>query len=369
MKPGERKMSNSERSWSPRAFRDGDEEGILELWKAVYPERPYNREQWMKWWHWTYRDNPSGKIRIWVAEHDGKLVGQYAILPMTIKVAEESLAGALSLDTMTHPSYRHQGIFVTLAKEVYAEAQRDGIHIIQGFPNDSSYPGLVTKLNWFYIDTMRALVKPLNWWNALKLVTSNVFLIALGTLAGSLLGRVFGRSKKAPVVEGLTIAQVSRFDERINDFWDRVSHQYQIMVERKREHLNWRYASASSFDYLIYIAERKAELAGYLVLRCTKRKQVRVAIIFDVLAESEEIAQCLIAEAIKRSREEMVDIVYYASTGGKSLAKSLRRSGFMPLPLVKRLQFCAYSTLPDVSRKFLQKPGNWFVQIGDSDTW
>jgi hypothetical protein len=138
-------------------------------------------------------------------------------------------------------------------------------------------------------------------------------------------------------------------------------------VERSVQYLNWRYASAPDVSYLMYIAERKAEVAGYLVLRFMTMERARVAIIFEVLAESAQVAQCLIAQAVEQSRQRNVDLVYCASIAGKLLAESLRRSGFMSLPFVKRLRFCAYSTSPDISKESLRKPENWFVQMGDSD--
>lgn len=360
-------MSGKERKWSLRAFRDGDQEGILELYKVVYPEREYDRDKWMKWWQWMYRDNPNGKGIVWLAVHDGKVVGQYAIVPRRMKVGSQSVAGALSLDTMTHPGYRRQGIFETLAKAVYEEAGRDGIHIVHGFPNEFSYPGFVTRLDWFYVDTMGTLLKPLNWRNALTIAISNRLLLMIGALTGNLVGMAFSRGRKAPAVEGLIIAQVPSFDERINEFWAKLSHQYRVMVERNREYLNWRYVDAPDSDYLVYIAERGAEVVGYLVLHCMQMGQASAAIIFDILAESEEIAQCLIAEAVERSKRERVDLVYYASVGGSSVPKAFRRNGFMHFPSVKRLRFCAYSTSSCASREFLQNRGNWFIQMGDSD--
>lgn len=36
-----------ERKWTVRAYEQGDEEGILELSKAVYPGR-YDRENWLR---------------------------------------------------------------------------------------------------------------------------------------------------------------------------------------------------------------------------------------------------------------------------------------------------------------------------------
>lgn len=60
-----------ERKWSMRTYTEGDEEGILELWKAVYPERAYDREKWLRWWRWMYKNNIADLGQIWLADDNG----------------------------------------------------------------------------------------------------------------------------------------------------------------------------------------------------------------------------------------------------------------------------------------------------------
>lgn len=52
-----------------------------------------------------------------------------------------------SADTMTDPDYRGEGLFTKLARMTYLEAQKQGIQLIFGFPNENSYPGFI-KLGW-----------------------------------------------------------------------------------------------------------------------------------------------------------------------------------------------------------------------------
>lgn len=351
-----------------RAYRDGDEEGILELWKAVIPERQYNREQWMRWWHWQYKENPAGMGKIWLAEHNDKIVGQYAIIPVVMTIAGKTILGAQSVDTMTHPDYRRQKIFEILAKKVYDEAEKDGIFIVYGFPGELSYPGFISKLAWFDVGTMQAMFKPLNWANALNLKISNKFLLRLGTISGNILQKVAYRAKNPPVVEGLTIAQISYFDECINDFWVKVSSEYEIKVVRNKDYLDWRYFAIPDIDYSIYIAEKAGGIYGYLVLRCIQREGANSGVIFDILTQSEQVAQCLVSKALEHCRREKVDLVSYWMIAGKTYFNALRKNGFISIPVIKGGPFCAYSSSPHISRAFLADSKNWLVQIGDSDT-
>lgn len=354
--------------WSIRAYREGDEEEIFKLWKAVYPTQELDRVHWIARWRWMYKGDPAGASRIWLAEDGDKIVGQYAVIPIMIKFASEISTGALSLATMTHPDYRHQGLFETLAKKTYAEAARNGIYIVYGFPNEFSYPGFIRKLSWFDITTMQSMFKPLNWRNVVEKRIGNKLLLSMAIPVISLVGnKALFKTQQNPKIPGLTVTQISSFDDRINEFWARVSNQYPIMVVRNKDYLNWRYVAVPDIDYTIYTAEKAGEIHGYMVFRCMQREQTKTCAIFDILAESERIAQCLIWKCIEHCKQERTDIIVCNMIASKIYLKALRRNGFMSIPFRKGAPFCIYSSAPHVSKEFLKNPTNWLVQRGDSD--
>ncbi len=355
-----------QRRWSVRKYREGDEQGILELWKAVYPSRKYDPEPWLKWWRRMYKDNPAGSGRIWLAEDNDKIVGQYAIVPVKAKVGSKIILAAQSLDTMTHPDYRHQKIFETLAKQVYDEAKGDDILLIYGFPNKFSYPGFIKRLNWFDIYSLQIVIKPLNWESALRLRIKNKVLLKLGAISGTAAKHTIYRTKKAHAVRDLTIAQISSFDDQIDEFWTRVSSQHQVMVVRSKDYLNWRYRAPGA-NYSIFVGKETNKICGYLVLRCMQEGRTKTGVVFDVLAESEQISQRLISEAVEQCEREKVDAIYGLMLADKTLITAFKKTGFISLPFLRDGQFIVYSSSPPVSKAFLRKPKNWFVQIGDSD--
>jgi hypothetical protein len=359
-------MISTERKWATRAYRDGDEEEIFGLWKAVYPSHPYNREQWMRWWRWMYRANPSGMGVICLAEHDGKIIGQVAEVPMMLKIGSERVLVSLGIDAMTHPEYRRHGVLAEVAKVRHAEDEKHGVRATYSFPNKLSYAATIKGGLAFDIATMQKIVRPLNWQNALRTRTNNRLSLTSGAVAGDLLGPVFFRAGKAPVLEGLTVTRVSCFDERIDDLWRRASDQYQVLVLRNKEYLNWRYAAAPERDYLIYVAERSEAVVGYLVLSRKQADQAKIGVIIDVFAESEEVTQCLISEASERCKQEKLDLIYGARIAGTSLARAYRRNGFVPVPFAEDIRVIGFSFSPNITEQ-LRNPKNWFLQIGDSD--
>lgn len=54
-----------------------------------------------------YKENPAGEGVIWLAEHNGKIVGHSAAIPIIMKIDCKTVAAFQSIDTMTHPGYRH----------------------------------------------------------------------------------------------------------------------------------------------------------------------------------------------------------------------------------------------------------------------
>lgn len=314
-----------------------------------------------------YRENPAGPGRIWLAEHDGRIVGHTAIVPVMMKICGETLIGFQAIDTMTHPNYRRQGIYETLAKKAYAEAAKENMQIGYRFPNESNRRIAIKKLNWFDVASTHIMLKPINWRNAIKMRVGNRLLLNLGTIGGNLASKVFYKVERVPVMHGLAIRQVPSFDERINEFWTKVSNQHHIMVVRNKDHLNWRYATVPGVDYQIYIAEKSGGICGYLVLRYTERDGVKKAIIFDVLAVSEQITRCLLLRVIEDCQQEKADLIAFNLIANKTYLTAFRKSGFISSPFLRGVHFCAYSSDPHISKDFLKDPQHWYTQPGDSD--
>jgi GNAT superfamily N-acetyltransferase len=352
------------RNWFIRAYREGDESKILELWKAVYPEKQYLQQQWLRWWHWKYKDIPSGS-KTWLAWDNGKIVGQFPVLLLNLKVGNDIKKVAYPLDLMTQPDYRRQGIISTLEQNARDELAKVGINITIGFPNDISYL-VATKLGDFDIAARRTMIRVFKWENTLKKRISNKFFLKFCTINCYMLNKLLFRASKTPVVKDLTITQVSCFDERINEFWARVSSQLQTIVVRSKDYLNWRYATVPDISYSIYIAEKAGVIRGYLVLRCDCEYRKK-GVIFDLLSESEEVARSLLSTATEHCRRDNTDYIVWVGIANKTYLRAFRKSGFISRPFLKEGNFIVYSSAPDISKEFLRNPQNWLIQTGDED--
>jgi RimJ/RimL family protein N-acetyltransferase len=361
-------------NWFIRTYREGDENQIFELRKAVSSEQ--QREQWwLRWWHWMYQENPNGS-KIWLAEDNGKIVGHYGGINVNLKVGNDIIKVPILLNSMTHPDYRHNGIMLTLRKNALAELAKNGMPITFGFPNEASLK-INQKLGYYHLTTMRKFVRIFNWENTLRTQVSNKLFLKLCAAAGNALNKLRIRDSEISNIKGLTITQVSEFDERVNKFWAKVSKQFPIMVMRSKDYLNWRYATVPDINYSIYVADVAGVILGYIVLRAFQEKDKKAALIFDLLAESEEVAKCLLSTTSKHCQKDGVDYIYWVGIANEAYLRAFRKRGFISQPyrqskegasgFEKKGEFNFYSNSSNIPGEFLSDPQNWLIQIGDSD--
>jgi len=152
--------------------------------------------------------------------------------------------------------------------------------------------------------------------------------------------------------------------------WEKVSDDYEIMVIRDKEYLNWRYVNTPDLSYTTYLAEKERQILGYIILRCKELRGLVFGYIFDLLfpLDRQDIAQHLILRAVEHFKQEKADLIVYHMVGPKVYRKSFGRSGFIFSRFIsRRFRFIARINTPNISETFVRNPRHWFIQIGDSD--
>ena len=357
---------NMNQTWSIRISEEGDEDEIFELTKAVLGERVPEKARWMRGWRWMHLDNPAGISRIWLAGDGSKIVSQYPVIREDMKIGEEIIKGAQLVDTMTHPQYRRQGICSTLGKKALTEMEKGEIHLVYCFPTQQVYP-LHIKSGWLDVCAFQVMFKPLNLKNILqKYFVRNRLLLNIFTVGGIIIIRALFRSKKVPEEDMLKVRKISHFDDSINEFWNTVSNDYNIIGRRDKKYLNWRYVDAPNADYTIYVAEEGGRICGYVILGCKDVDGLIFGHIYDIIAPTsrEDIIQCLIAKAIEYFRDAKVDAISSQMVPNKIYHKALLKNGFIPRFRSKG-RFIAYNASTKLSKAYLKNPKNWFIQLGD----
>lgn len=105
-------------------------------------------------WNWAYIENPNGDPIVSLYFDGEKLVGHYAVIPVSLILNSIEIKAGLSMTTMVDISYRKYGIFITQAEDTYEKAKELEYKLVYGFPNKKSAPGFKKRLQWILEDDL-----------------------------------------------------------------------------------------------------------------------------------------------------------------------------------------------------------------------
>ena len=324
--------------WYTREYREEDTIPILDLFDLVYKKRLTK-----DYWDWLDK-NPSGKMIRRVAVYNDEIIGYYSICPFEITIEENIIKSALSVGTMTHPSFTRQGIFTTLAKETYDDAKKIGIKFICGFPNKNSYSGFLNKLNWYDIcslDLFEKTLKPIG-------------------------------NKHISTTNDIVIEQIYKFTDEFDQFLDHVCSKYTITRSRTRQSLNWRYKSLSVFEIYpdrenkIYKISMVNNLCGYFILKFYDDGAIKKAHIVDLFISDRSSISLLyniISHLILLAENEGAYLISCWSLKSHDMYNVLKKLDFAIQSDAQ--PFIGFSNCP--ISDLIKDETKWYITMGDSD--
>lgn len=335
------------RKWSVREATADDDAGLGALFRVVF-----GFDRGKEHYHWKFRDNPAGPPIIALAEAEGKIVGQYALWPTQLRLGAELVSGAQSLDTMTHPDFRGQGMFTVLAEECMRYAAKRGVEALYGFPNDSSQPGFIRKLDWDHTGDVPMWIRPLRISRHRRTPS---WIAPVADLVAFLLPRGGARAfdmRTGPPATDAIEGILAPWRERKGI----------CRVERSAPHFAWRFASASGMRYAYVCAYRNDELSAMGVWGIDIRNGN--AVLAELLSLNSAAAQAVLSVIVDTATHAQCPLLF-AINGRPSLASSLSRCGFVRC-----------GTIPFIVRKLTARTlganvhthSNWEVFGADLDT-
>ncbi len=346
--------------WRPRPFESGDDGRIGELYRNVH-DRAFDQDGW----RWQFAEAVSRGGYIYLADDNGILAGQYATIPVRMNVSGTRIDGALSLDTMTDPGYRKQGIFVTLAKKVYEDTRSSGVSIVYGFPNDNSFHGFIKHLDFFVLEEIPTWIRP---------VSMQGFLLAKpgGRVPAAVLGRplqaifdlVF---RPGGTGGGIKVKSEPVFTPSVDGLYEKVSPLIGNHVIRDFKYLRWRYDENPRHSYKRFFAYRSDEPAGYCVCGKRERDGVKIGLIVDFLASPDDSAavSSLLRASLSWFGEEKMTLASCLLPKGSPFLKAFKRAGFLmpkrPFPYIVRINDDSLGCREIADGK------RWHITFGDGD--
>ncbi len=326
-----------------RAYREGDEGSILELFAQCFHQRRDEQH-----WRWQYRSCPNGTLRMSLAfSGEAALVAQYAGYPVRFLDATAGRPRALSAhqigDTMTLPAARSVGrgptsLLARTASHFYARFCEGQIAFNYGFN--------VGNIQAFSMRFLRAQrVEAVTLWQR----------PALGLRRAGLWQRL-GRRQE--------VSSVAQFSEAWDRFLDEVAPAHGVLLARNSRYLQWRYLDRPGLDYGVVAGYHRGRLKGWSVFL----RRDNVLVWGDALFHPEHLGliEGVLAEALAGPLGEGAErIEAWFPTRPSWLAEALSGLGFTPGPQPQDLSLmCVPFSEPDATALLGSRA---YYTLGDSD--
>ena len=227
--------------FTTRAYEEGDEAKILDLFARSFPHAPRS----LAHFRWKYRENPFGNGRISLTfDADGSLAGHYSGYPVPfVDEGRELLAHQIG-DTMTEVGVRHIGrgpssILGKTALHFYDQFCENRVAFNYGFN--------VANIQKFSLKFLRSdRVEPIAYRVAKPLPP-------------------LGRTERW--LRGYRFELVRRTTPEFDAFFARVAPAYRFCVRRNAAYLQWRYLDCPDVPYVLVAVRKWRHLVGWIAFR------------------------------------------------------------------------------------------------------
>ena len=318
-------------------FYKENKEHLFSLIKSIY-----NTETNDDFWNWRIFNEKFGKPIQYGMWDGDELIGYHVLHPIPMKIKKNTEKILFSMATMTHPDYRGQGIFLNLAKISYETAIKSGYKFIIGFPNTNSQKTFFGKLNW----------------------------INLGNISE------FYTNKFEPLIDpnNYQISKINQFDERINKIWSSNKDNYDFIVQRDMNYLNWRFVEIpkikfkdqSKSEYFCFLLEdEKPET--YFVIKKFGNEKAHIVDIFGKL--NNDIMNRILKHSFEFCNKNK--ITYLSLLADFNLNEQYIHSILHKHKFKKKISetFRGSCLLNDDMKKLITKDNNWYYTMSDSYTY
>jgi GNAT superfamily N-acetyltransferase len=318
-----------------RPYAAGDEGEIVPLLEEVFGGWPHlDIESPMDYWRWKYLKNPLGKAFIVVASSDGRIIGCHHSVCLTLKLGGDVVSCISGADLAVHPDFRGMGVGRRM-DELFHRFQKETrigfAYWITGNPKivaSSEKEGHRFPLPITNQVRIRDIGRQLR-----EMPVEHPHFVKIGYDVAKQLNRLKNAwNKPRPTNGDLRSSSINTFDERMDRFWNEVSSEYDFIIWRGRDFLNWKYHDRDCGAFEVRQATEGDKIVGYCVLRVNRYlSEYPIGYVVDLLTYPDElhVADALMGDAVRYFDDHDVNIVNYQTIGGHPHEAIARRHGFV----------------------------------------
>jgi len=369
------------KAWNIVEVDESSINDLAQLGADIYGQNSELANTWFL--KWQYFNNPAGNVVIWVARDrtTSKLAGSYSVIPIRMKIDSIVSMGSLSLNTMTHPDYRNQGIFKALAERTFESCCAKSIILTIGLPNANSYPGFTGALKFKDIGLRDLLIKPISVKFMIKKILRYDLLVRFVNVFADISIKLFTfasspRRFRDTNIDNIEVAEVIEFENDFDEFWLRASRKYRNMVVHDSKYLNWRFLKCPTRRYTTFKATIEGKLVGYIVATVDEHlsHNCRIVFIVDLMVDSIDaisVYGMLISRIEEWANINGADCMGIHIPPHLEFYNIMKKYGYLNVPRMFLGGSQSFIVRSHSERNFADKElinfSNWYLMDGDND--
>ena len=324
------------KEYTVRLYHPGDELEIVPLLRLAFDGWPHldMERSSLDHWRWKYGDNPVKPMCITVAISQNMIIGCQHSVQVRIRIGDEAFLCGIVSDLAVHPDFRKMRVHTRMTDVRTELKKKAGVSLTYFMSGNPIVIKAYSKKRPQFPHPVKNLVR-IRDINAhlTAMPVDNARLMRLGFHVANFINDL-RNSFGGPLSHAscLSISDVKRFDDRIVDFWKRVSAHYSFILERSREYLNWRYCDPRAGAFVVKAAEEDGQYIGYSVLKINKYlEDYPIGFIVDLLTLPDRLdaVEALVADAVKYFDDNNINIVNYLVVKSHPNESVFKRYGFL----------------------------------------
>ena len=299
-----------------------------EVWGADHPHTD------PAFYKWLFQDTPIGPGSGIIVERNDRVVGFAGMHIRLARHGDTTIRVSHGLDFMVSPSLGGVLSGRVMVKIVHSHrdlAIEKGFDCNLNYPNDNSHKILVSKRfeyePVFETDLYLRTVGPVTFKDSgmAKRIGSSVIGRA---------GALYAKARSATLRKSATIEQVTQFDARFDDHWERLWPDGRLRFMRDAQTLQWRYGAHPLHDYTILAALKDGEVAGYAVVTTREIMSTDALLICDlaVAGDDKGVNDVLLEGVAETAKRLGTPLIVAQAVRTHPSTRNLTRAGFLRVP-------------------------------------